>query len=159
MSDVTLVPAPDAALAALANGSAPAGLALPDGGLESPDVLAMLGNLAAAIRPDFDPAAWLVVADGECVGLLSLVKLPAEGRITIGYGIAPARRRRGHATAAVRALCDWARQDRRVATVLAETGTANLASQRALAANGFACIGSRDDPDDGPLLRWSLATG
>jgi RimJ/RimL family protein N-acetyltransferase len=159
MSEVVLVPATDAALAALATGNTPAGLTMPEGGLETPDMLAMLRELAAGIRPDFDPSVWLVVAGGEIVGLLSLVKPPAEGRITIGYGIALARRGRGHATAAVRALCDWARQDARVAVVVAETGEANRASQRTLAANGFACTGRRDDLEDGPLLCWSLATG
>lgn len=158
MSAITLRPATDANLAALAGGIAPAGLNLPEGGIETPEALAMLRELAAGIRPVFDPAAWLVLAGSEIVGLLSLVKPPADGIVTIGYGIAPARRGRGHATAAVRALCYWARQDDRVTAVAAETAETNRPSQRVLAANGFARCGRRDDPDDGPLLRWSLAT-
>lgn len=159
VSAAVLQAASAADLDRLAQGLAPAGAGLPDGGIETPDTVAMLRDLAGSIRPDFDPAAWLVVADGEIVGLLSLVKPPANGIITIGYGIAPARRGRGHATAAVRALCDWARQDRRVAAVAAETGAANQPSQQALIANGFVCTGRRDDPDDGPLLCWTLVVG
>ncbi|WP_313669552.1 GNAT family N-acetyltransferase [Sandarakinorhabdus sp.] len=157
MSLTVLQPASAADLDLLAQGLAPSGTILPEGGLETPDNLAMLRDLAAGIRPDFDPAAWLVLAGGESVGLLSLVKPPADGIVTIGYGIAPARRGRNHATAAVRALCDWARQDARVAIVAVETGETNRPSQQVLAANGFACTGRRDDPDDGALLCWSLS--
>lgn len=159
MSGTLLQPATAADLDLLAQGRAPSGTRLPEGGIETPDIVAMLRDLAATIRPEFDPAAWLVLAGGEIVGLLSLVRPPADGILTIGYGIAPARRGRGHATAAVRALCDWAQQDARVAVVLAETGEANRPSQQVLAANGFACTGRRDDPDDGRLLCWSLTVG
>ena len=159
MSGIVLHPASAADLDLLAQGFAPPGAGLPEGGIETPEILAMLRDLAATISPDFEPAAWLVLAGGEIVGLLSLVKPPANAIITIGYGVAPARRGRGHATAAVRALCEWARQDARVAEVLAETGENNQPSQQVLAANGFACTGRRDDPDDGPLLCWSLTVG
>ena len=159
MSGSVLHPASAADLDLLAQGLAPSGTILPKGGIETPEIMAMLRDLAGTIRPEFDPAAWLVLAGGEIVGLLSLVKPPADGIITIGYGIAPARRGRGHATAAVRALFEWARQDVRVAQVVAETGEANRPSQQVLAANGFACTGRRDDPDDGPLLCWSLSVG
>jgi RimJ/RimL family protein N-acetyltransferase len=159
MSGVTLRPATDAELAALASSTAPCSLTVPEGGIEAPETMAMLGELAARIRPAFDPSSWLVVAGSEIVGLISLVTPPAAGTITIGYGIAPARRGRGHATAAVRALCEWARRDARVAVIVAETGETNRPSQRVLAANGFACTGRRDDPDDGPLLCWSLTVG
>lgn len=159
MSGIELQPASAADLDQLAQGLAPSGTSLPEGGIEAPGILAMLRDLAAGIRPEFAPAAWLVLAGGECVGLLSLVKSPADGIITIGYGIAPARRGRGHASVAVRALCEWARQDARVAIVAAETGETNRPSQQVLAANGFACTGRRDDPDDGPLLSWWLTVG
>lgn len=159
MSETVLQPASAADLELLAQGLAPSGTILPEGGIETPEILAMLRDLAATISPDFDPAAWLVVAGGEIVGLLSLVKPPADSIITIGYGIAPLRRGCGHATAAVCALCDWARQDVRVAAVVAETGETNRPSQQVLVANCFARTGRRNDPDDGPLLCWSLMVG
>lgn len=159
MNGIVLHPANAADLDLLAQGFAPPGAGLPEGGIETPEILAMLRDLAATISPDFEPAAWLVLAGGEIVGLLSLLKPPADGIITIGYGVAPARRGRGHATAAVRALYEWARQDACVAEVLAETGENNQPSQQVLAANGFACTGRRGDPDDGPLLCWSLTVG
>ncbi len=159
MSGTVLRPASAADLDFLAQGRAPSGTSLPEGGIETPDLLVMLRDLAATISPDFDPAAWLVLAGTEIVGLLSLVKPPADGVITIGYGIAPARRGRRHATEAVRALCDWSRHDARVAVVFAETREANQPSQRVLAANLFTCTGQRVDPEDGPMLCWSLIVG
>lgn len=159
MSSVTLQPASDADLAALALGVALPGLQVADGGIETPEVLIMLRELAGRIRPGFDPAAWLVVAEAEIVGLVSLVQAPSAGVIIIGYGIAPSRRKRGHATAAVGALGDWARQDHRVIAIAAETSATNLPSQRVLAANDFTCTGRRDDAEDGALLCWRLATG
>ena len=94
MSGIVLHPASAADLDLLAQGFAPPGAGLPEGGIETPKILAMLRDLAATISPDFEPAAWLVLAGGEIVGLLSLVKPPADGIITIGYGVAPARRGR-----------------------------------------------------------------
>ncbi len=159
LNALTLQPASDADLAALVAGQAPPPLLVPPGGIESADTLAMLRNLAAGIRPGFAPAAWLLVAAGEIVGLLSLVKPPAEGVLHIGYGIAPARRRLGHARAAVRALCNWARDDARVLGISAETNIDNLPSQKVLTANGFAVCGERHDDEDGAMLIWHRPAG
>lgn len=151
-----LIEATDADFAALIAGSAPRALALPGEPPEPPEapgVLAMLRDLAATIRPAFAPAAWMMVVDGEIVGLCSLVKPPATG-LDIGYGVAPGRRRRGHGAAAVAALLAWARADARVAEVCAETSVGNRPSQRVLEANGFARVGERTDPEDGALILW-----
>lgn len=121
--------------------------------------LEMLRALAARIRPDFAPAAWLVVEDSCVVGLCSLVLEPKDGTITIGYGIAPQCWSKGVATRAVGKLLEWARNDPRVLVVAAETSTGNIGSQRVLERNGFLRTGSRIDEEDGPLICWRIQTG
>ena len=128
---------------------------MPDEPLESAEVLEMLRGLANSIRPTFAPASWLIVEGGEIVGLCSVIKLPTDAAIDIGYGIAPSCRGRGAASRAVGALLDWARSVERVLAVRAETWVDNPASQRVLERNGFARTGRRLDPEDGELICWS----
>jgi len=152
-----LIEATDAHFAALIAGEAPDGLTLAEGGVETPEMLAMLRGLSAEVGETFEPNAWLIVEDGEVAGLTSLVRTPYVGdTVMIGYGVAASRRGRGIATRAVADLLAWARSDHRVSTVTAETAIHNLASQRVLEANGFARSGEREDEDDGPLFCWSV---
>ena len=152
-----LIEATDAHFAALIAGEAPDGLTLAEGGVETPEMLAMLRGLSAEVGETFEPNAWLIVEDGEVVGLTSLVRTPYVGdTVMIGYGVAASRRGRGIATRAVADLLAWARSDHRVTTVTAETAIDNLASQRVLEANGFTRSGEREDEDDGPLFCWSV---
>jgi RimJ/RimL family protein N-acetyltransferase len=76
--------------------------------------------------------------------------------VEIGYGVAPAHRRRGHATRAVAALLAEAARDPKVHSVVAETAVANRPSQRALEANGFGKTGTRMTEDDGEVICWRL---
>lgn len=142
------------AFARLAGGVPPAGFALPETPLAPPEILAMLAEIAARVSDDFTPCAWLVVDGNRIGGLLSLTGVPADGELTIGYGMAPSEQGRGGASAAVAALCRWAAEDDRVAALRAETSVDNPASQRVLAGNGFDTIGQRCDPEDGELLCW-----
>jgi len=152
-----LIEATDDHFAALIAGEAPDGLAVAEGGVETPEVLAMLRGLSAEVGESFEPNAWLIVEDGEVAGLTSLVRTPYVGdTVMIGYGVAASRRGRGIATRAVTDLLAWARSDHRVSTVTAETAIDNLASQRVLEANGFTRSGEREDEDDGPLFCWSV---
>ena len=152
-----LIEATDAHFTALIAGEAPDGLPVAEGGVETPEVLAMLRGLSAEVGESFQPNAWLIVEDGEVVGLTSLVRTPYVGdTVMIGYGVAASRRRRGAATRAVADLVAWARGDHRVATVTAETSIHNAASQRVLEANGFARTGEREDEEDGALFCWSV---
>lgn len=146
--------------AALLRGEAPAPYRLCDSPLGSPEVLAMLAKLADGIRLVFAPAAWMMVEDGEIVGLLSPTRpLDAADRsLHIGYGVAPTRRDRGVATRAVADLVAWAQADDRVHALTAETSVDNPASQAVLARNGFRIVGERVDDEDGPLLMWRLET-
>ncbi|MBO9708647.1 MAG: GNAT family N-acetyltransferase [Caulobacter sp.] len=150
-----LVEATDACFAALIAGEPPLGLKVAEGGVETPEVLAMLRELSEAVGDSFTPNAWMIVEDGEVVGLASLVRTPyVGGEVMIGYGVAASRRERGIAGRAVAELLAWARQDHRIQTVTAETSIHNRPSQRVLEANGFIRSGEREDEDDGPLYCW-----
>jgi RimJ/RimL family protein N-acetyltransferase len=155
-----LIEATDADFAALIDGNAPGRLKLPDGGLESPDVLRMLRDVARRVREDFSPAAWIIVEDEAVVGLCSLKNAPgADGVVEIGYGVAPTCRRRGVARRAVFDLLVWARSQTAIIAVTAETSTDNASSQGVLEANGFIQIGARVDDEDGDLVCWRIAVG
>lgn len=150
-----IVAASSADFAELIAGRAPAPWRLvPDSEIAPTEVLQMLSDLADSIRPEFDPAAWLIVDEGEVVGLLSLVRPIADGDICIGYGVAPSRRNRGATSDAVASILEWSRGDSRVERVIAETSPANVPSQRVLERNGFVTVGSRVDAEDGDLLIW-----
>lgn len=144
--------------AALLRGEAPDPYRLCDSLPAPPEVLAMLAQLADQIRQVFSPAAWMIVEDGEIVGLISPTQaLDATDRsLRIGYGVAPTRQGRGAATRAVADLVAWARNDDRVLALTAETSIDNPASQTVLARNGFQRVGEREDVEDGPLICWRL---
>ena len=78
---------------------------------------------------------------------------PAAGRVEIGYGVVPSRRREGLATEAVQGLVGHAAQDPRVVRVEAETDLDDEASGGVLKAAGFRVEGS--DPGRGSR-RWVL---
>lgn len=140
--------------------SLPGGLRVPRGGVDHPAVLSHVRDIAARVRDGtFRGGHWLVVAGGEVVGLIGYKHVPRpNGEVEIGYGIAPGRRRRGHATRAVGLLVRIAREDPAVRVVLADTAVDNLASQRALEKNGFERVATHTDPVDGEaLIRWSIA--
>lgn len=144
--------------AALLRGEAPAPYRLCDSPVAPPEVLAMLAALADRIRAVFSPAAWMMVEDGEIVGLISPTQpLDAADRsLRIGYGVAPTRWGKGAATRAVADLAAWARADERVRALTAETSVDNPASQTVLARNGFQQVGEREDSEDGRLIVWRL---
>jgi RimJ/RimL family protein N-acetyltransferase len=140
--------------ARLSRGQAPRDLRLADTPIAPPEVLTMLADLARRVGADFSPAAWLVVENGEAVGLCSIVKPPRNGVVEIGYGVAPSRRGLGVAGRAIAEVVAWARRDPRAEALSAETSTTNLASQAVLTRNGFLRVGERIDEEDGPLILW-----
>lgn len=152
---VRLSPATQTHFSRLLDGQPPEpGMALPDTPVAEAEVLAMLAGLAEAVDKIFSPAAWLIVAGDELVGLMSVTSVLEQGRLQIGYGVAPGSQGRGHASAAVAALVDWGRRAERVSALYAETRTDNIASQRVLERGGFARIGERLDAEDGALFCW-----
>lgn len=148
-------PASAATFAALAAGRVER--VAPD--FETPAVLAVLGDVAAELDRAGIVGSWLVEAAGEVVGLCGIKAVPAAGVVEIGYGIAPARRRRGHATRAVALLLAELGEGAAgpVRRVVAETVAGNVASARVLRRNGFAESGRAERGE--PVTVWSLILG
>jgi RimJ/RimL family protein N-acetyltransferase len=121
-----------------------------EGGLAPPEIIDLLRGVASEVGGE---ASWMMVVDGEGVGMISIKERDAKGRWDIGYGVAPSREGRGHATAAVAALKDKARAQGATG-LTAETLPDSGASPRVLQRNGFACIGQFDHPEDGIVDQW-----
>ncbi|WP_430700666.1 GNAT family N-acetyltransferase [Phenylobacterium glaciei] len=130
------------------------------GGVEQRRILRWLRAASARLEAAGCLGSWLIVDEGEVVGLCSFKGLPdAAGSAEIGYGIAETRRRNGHATEAVRLLCEEVGRVGGLRALRAETATDNPSSQRVLEHNGFVQVGARHDPEDGDLLLWSKPLG
>jgi len=112
---------------------------------------------AEARRSPHDPWGTHLIlgADGSLIGLGGYKGPPADGRVEIGYAVAPARRGRGIATAAVEELVRRAR-DRDVRTVVAHTLAEDNPSTSVLRRSGFTLTAEVHDPEDGPIWRWEL---
>jgi RimJ/RimL family protein N-acetyltransferase len=134
------------------------GFAVPPGGLEPPEVLDMLVGWSDRLQAAQGWGTWVAVWRGEVVASLAVKDPLADGSVEIGYGVAPARRGLGVATAAVRALLPVL-AGHGVRVVRAETAQDNPASGRVMRKVGFACVGSRVDPEDGVLDLWLCRLG
>ena len=131
----------------LGNGAAVrAGLTIAPGGVD--DDVAVIRHVRDVVRRltlQHETGTWMMVAGGEVVGLIGFHRAPSTaGDVEIGYNVAPSRRCRGHATAAVAAIVEHARADGRIRTIVATTAPENLASQRALERNGFRATARSD---------------
>lgn len=91
-------------------------------------------------------AAWAVVDPdtGDLLGGAGMGQvLPERAQAELGYWVAPWARRRGVATAATRAVADWAFAERGIARMELLTAPRNAASQRVALAAGFTREGVR----------------
>ena len=96
------------------------------------------------------------MVDHDVVASIAVKRPVTDGKVEIGYGVAPDLRGRGYATRAVLAvLTDL--HHRGVKLVTAESAVANPASARVLAKAGFILTGKRPDPVDGVLNLWEYA--
>lgn len=160
MTRTRIVPATAAHLDAYLR--APAALAdllgspLPDGWPEFPEAVP---HTRAVLRAHPEQAAWWMYLfldeDGRLVGSGGFAGPPADRTVEIGYEIAPAFRRRGHASAAVRALLALAARTGQVDHVVAHTLAADVRSAGVLRATGFAEVARVRDDEHGELVRWA----
>jgi RimJ/RimL family protein N-acetyltransferase len=87
---------------------------------------------------DDDNVHLLVCVDGEPVGSTGLfVDRPTWGTAEVGYSIAPSHWDNGYATDALRQLCGYAFEERRLHKVVARSYETNPASSRVLEKVGF----------------------
>ena len=141
-----------------------------DGSLEAAlghDVVPGWATFAQALRATRDALAaeprgsvWgtrLFVTDDppELVGWGGFKGPPRDGVVELGYEIAEARRSRGLATAATRAMVAEAFADERVSAVIAHTLAERNASNRLLEKLGFQFDGQAEQGDE-IVWRYSL---
>ncbi|WP_435273454.1 GNAT family N-acetyltransferase [Streptomyces parvulus] len=102
--------------------------------------------------PEWGVFALVRREDGRAVGGIGFHGTPDEaGRVEIGYDLVEAARGHGYATEALRALSAWALDREGVASVLARTERANLASQAVIARAGFSPVDGAVDGAEGQL--------
>ena len=119
----------------------------------SADYVARL-QTATSADPWVHGFAVVLTAESIVIGSCGYKGPPNEGRVEIGYGIAPAYQGKGYATEVAEALTAHAMETRRVKTVRAHTLPERNASGRILHKCGFKLIGEVNDPEDGPVWRW-----
>jgi ribosomal-protein-alanine N-acetyltransferase len=98
----------------------------------------------------------LLLPDGTNVGIGSFKGPPAGGVVEIAYAILPQHQGRGYATAAARAMVDYAFRSEEVRMVIAHTLPDGAASQRVLQKAGFRHVGEVVDPEDGLVWRFEI---
>lgn len=96
--------------------------------------------------------------DARIVGGCGFKTAPKGGRVEVGYGVAPAARGRGAATAALHVLLRKA-FEAGATELLAEVAPANKASTRVVQKAGFEPVGDRVDGDGELLVQWVRRTG
>ncbi|GLW73988.1 hypothetical protein Kpho02_62860 [Kitasatospora phosalacinea] len=85
-----------------------------------------------------DPAGRAVGDVGLWVG-----ELPLRGWATVGYWVVPTARRRGAATAALRAVTDWALDELALPGIELSVEPGNVGSIRTAERGGYRCTGLR----------------
>ncbi len=103
---------------------------------------------------------FLIVNDASAriVGGCGFKTVPKAGRVEVGYGVAPAARGQGAATAALHALSRKA-LDAGATELLAEVVPANGASTRVVQKAGFERAGDRVDADGEYVVQWVRRLG
>jgi RimJ/RimL family protein N-acetyltransferase len=96
--------------------------------------------------------------DARLVGACGFKTAPKAGRVEIGYGVSPAARGQGAATAAVKLLLRLAFEAGAV-EVLAEIVPGNASSIRVVEKAGFVQVGSRTDEDNEFVVQWLCRRG
>jgi RimJ/RimL family protein N-acetyltransferase len=94
--------------------------------------------------------------DAVLVGVGGLKGEPDRGVAEIGYALAPAYRGQGLAAEAARGLMEFAFARPEVTAVQAHTLPEESASTAVLRRLGMTFREAVEDPDDGPVWRWSL---
>lgn len=93
--------------------------------------------------------------DAPIVGTCSFKSGPRDGRVEIAYFTFPGHEGRGIGRRLAAALVEIARREPEAVEILAHTLPEVNASTRILEGLGFRHLGTVDDPDDGPVWRWT----
>ncbi len=142
----------------LARGLAPTwpGHAVLDGALPPERVAQRALQHLAIGKPSSWCATFCMVAPARrlIVGSCGFKDVPRRGRVEIGYGVAPAAQRQGHASAAVAELLRLAALSGEAVEVLAQVSADNPASTRVVQRLGFLPRGQQMDHEGEMLVQW-----
>ncbi len=113
-------------------------------------------GLAAAGHPSPWSTTFLIVnnEDTRIVGGCGFKTVPVNGRVEVGYAVAPAGQGKGAATAALKLLLSSA-FDAGATEVLAEVAPTNHASTRVVQKAGFVQVGDRLDNESEYVIQWA----
>lgn len=129
-------------------------LSVAEGYLAFPEALP---HMIAALQDGMAPRwfSYLIIDQQHeiVVGLGGFTGPPEGGTVEIGYSVAPDARGQGHATRAVRAWLEIAREHG-VQSVLAHTLPEGNASTAVLRRCGFQFLTQVSDPQEGTTWRW-----
>ncbi len=120
---------------------------------------AFIARLSLRLAEQGVPAPWCCTflirrtRDGRFVGACGFKAAPEEGRVEVGYGVAPEARGEGAATAALRALIQKAFEAGAQA-VLAEVEPHNHASLAVVHKAGLSWKGRRVDESGDEVEQW-----
>jgi ribosomal-protein-alanine N-acetyltransferase len=151
-----LVPLPPGLLESIARGDASVvarrlDAAVPEGWTDTIPAQERLEQLAA--DPSEQPwlvRAIVVRAPRRVVGNVGFHGPPDDkGRVEIGYGIVPSRRRQGYAREAIAGLTDWAFATGEARVCVASVSPRNAASLALVRSLGFRQVGEQIDEVDG----------
>ena len=146
------------ALEALAASRVPEGLEtrIEQDSLPPAFVAARSLELAAAGQPAPWSTTFLIVnnEDTRIVGGCGFKTAPLNGRVEVGYGVAPAAQGQGAATAALHLLLQRAFEAGAI-EVLAEVEPINHASIRVVQKAGFKNVGSRVNNENEYVVQWA----
>ena len=146
------------ALEALAASRVPEGLEtrIQQDSLPPAFVAARSLELAAAGHPAPWSTTFLIVnnEDTRIIGGCGFKTAPLNGRVEVGYGVAPAAQGQGAATAALHLLLQRAFEAGAI-EVLAEVEPINHASIRVVQKAGFKNVGSRINNENEYVVQWA----
>jgi RimJ/RimL family protein N-acetyltransferase len=125
---------------------------------------AFVAQRSLKMNADGNPEPWsssfLIVRseDARIVGACGFKTAPVAGRVEVGYGVSPASRGQGAATAALNMLSVLA-FEAGASEVLAEVLPANEASIRVAQKAGFSQVGARVDEEGAYVVQWLRCSG
>jgi RimJ/RimL family protein N-acetyltransferase len=140
----------------ISKGGSPEGLNLKEGALPPDFITAMAIREIERGMETLWHSYFLFVEGNNAVGSGGFRGSPKEGRVEIGYGVAPSQQGKGFATAGAMLLVQKAFEQPGILEVFAETSITNIPSRRVVEKAGFQHIGQRNTEDDGLVDRWLL---
>lgn len=122
------------------------------------DVVRQTRTLYGAIGYQPPWIGYLALDGNRLVGTCAFKAPPREGQVEIAYFTFPGNEGKGYATAMARELMKTAAGVHPRVAVIAHTQPEENASTAILRKIGFELVGPVDDPHDGTIWQWRLAT-